>query len=171
MAAKKADSADSEKPELQDPALQLLAFLDDHEGVSIDFPQLIPKELPRLKQFGVVINHPFERILKHIEGGTWHSLLDALLSGEKQFADLRKWFIDKFHAQQRAHVEDLKPPLFKQHVRRRLHTISTTFKVGVELEPRGELQLSWSPKIENSMAKLCEESVKWLAFLTHVAAP
>jgi hypothetical protein len=156
---------------------ELLELLDGHAGVSIDFPQLIVKvELSRLLQFGVYINHSCEMILKHITGGMWHSLLDALLSGEKQFADLRKWFIDKFHAQQRAHVEALTPLLFKQHARRRLdeaaRTISTTFKVGVDLAPRrGELQLSWSPKIENSMAKLCEESEKWLAFLTHVAAP
>lgn len=169
MAAKLADSADSAKQ-------KLLEWLTDHEGLSIDFPPYIEKELLRLTTIGLVINHSPEMILKHITGGTWHSLLDALLSGEKQFADLRKWFIDKFHAQQRAHVEALTPLLFKQHVRRSLdkaaRTISTSFKVGVDLAPRrGELQLSWSPKIENSMAKLCEESEKWLAFLTHVAAP
>jgi hypothetical protein len=155
---------------------ELLELLNDHGGVSIDFPQLIVKEVSRLLRFGVVGNHSFEQIIEHINGGTWSSLLDALLSGEKQFVDLRKWFIDKFHAQQRAHVEALTPLLFKQHARRRLdeaaRAISTTFKVGVDLAPRrGELQVSWSPKIENSIAKLCEESEKWLAFLTHVAAP
>jgi hypothetical protein len=164
-----ADSADSAKQDL-------LELLNDHEGLSIDLLLSIAEELFRLTTFGLAVNHSFEQIIEHIKGGTWHSLIDALLSGENQFAFLRKWFIDRFHAQQRAHVEALTPLLFKQHARRRLdeaaRTISTTFNIGVDLAPlRDELQLSWSPKIENSKAKLCEESEKWLAFLAHVEAP